>query len=358
MVDNIAGGLGSFLGMLLPLQVADGDVVALAAPTPLGQGEAGVEHRPWRAEARPNHRLASEVRTLKRVVSGFEPDLVHLHSDKAGLAGRLLLRGRCPTVFQPHAWSFQAAPPWLTKAATGWERSAARWTDLVVCVSDGEHQLARSAGIATRCVIVRNGVDTERFTPAGNEGRTAARKWLGLPPESPLAVCVGRLHRQKNQHALLDAWPAVRERQPQAQLVLVGEGPDRASLEARNALGVAIAGPVPDVRPWLAAADVVVQPSAWEGMPLSVLEALATARSVVVSDVSGMRELIRSGAGAAVVPHDQRALAYQIVRRLENRALADCEGRHGRDLVERHHDVRQQHAAISRLYAEVVSARL
>jgi glycosyltransferase involved in cell wall biosynthesis len=354
VADTIAGGLGSFLTTLLPLQLADGDIVALAAPALVGE-EDGLEHWPWKAVARPNHRLASELRTLDRIVRAFEPDVIHLHNDKAGLVGRLLLRGQRPTVFQPHAWSFQAAPAWLTPVATGWERSAARWTHVVVCVSEGEYQLARSAQIGARCVLARNGVDLERFAPAGGDDRTAARNRLGMPLEAPLAVCVGRMHRQKNQHALLDAWPDVRERLPEAQLVLVGEGPDRSSLEERDAPGVSLPGPAPDVRPWLAAADVVVQPSAWEGMPLSVLEALATARSIVVSDVSGMRELVRSGAGAAVARHDQQSLVHEMIRRLRDRAFADGEGRVGRALVERHHDVRQQHATIARLYSEVLN---
>lgn len=357
MTDTIAGGLGSFLATLLPLQLADGHVVGLAAPTPLSATKDGLEYWSWKASPRPTHRLASELRTLSRIVRAFEPDIVHLHSDKAGLVGRLLLRGACPTVFQPHAWSFQAAPAWLLSAATGWERSAARWTHVVICVSEGEHQLARSARIGARCVLARNGIDLERFTPAGGDDREASRDHLGIPREAPLAICVGRLHRQKNQRGLLDAWPAVRERRPEAQLVLVGDGPDRPSLEGRDTPGVSLPGSAADVRPWLVAADVVVQPSAWEGMPLSVLEALATSRSVVVSDIPGMRELVRSGEGAAVDHRDQRSLVDEVVRRLGDRAFADAEGRAGRALVESQHDVRHQHATISRLYCEVLNGR-
>lgn len=357
VADNVGGGLGSFLATLLPLQVAEGHVIGLAAPEPLGEVKEGLEHWPWTAAARPNHRLASELRTLGRVVREFKPDVVHLHNDKAGFAGRLLLRARYPTVFQPHAWSFQAAPAWLTAATACWERSAARWTHAVLCVSEGERQLARSARIGARCVLARNGIDLERFTPAGADDREISRDHLGVPREAPLAICVGRLHRQKNQHALVDAWPAVRERRPDAQLVLVGDGLDRPSLERRNVPGVALPGSAADVRPWLAAADVVVQPSVWEGMPLSILEALATARSVVVSDIPGMRELVLCGGGAAVAHGDQRGLVEQVVRRLGDRAFADGEGRAGRALVESHHDIRQQHAAISRLYGEILNVR-
>lgn len=358
VADNVTGGLGSFLTALIQRQARDGDEVTLAAPAlPAGVVAPAVQHRRWEALARPSSRISREIRDLAAIVREASPEIVHLHSDKAGMAGRLLLRGRRPTVFQPHAWSFQAAPGWLRPVVVRWERHGARWTNAVVCVGEDERELGRAAGVSARYLVARNGIDLAHFAPAGAKERLDAREHLGLPPAVPIAVCVGRLHRQKNQHGLLDAWPMVRSRRSDALLALVGDGPERPALEGRSQPGVLVFGPTADIRPWLAAADVVVQPSLWEGLPLSVIEALASARSVVVTDIPGMREVVVDGVGARVKPEDTPALSAAILRRLADRGLADAEGLVGRGLVERRHDIREQHETISRLYDELLAGR-
>ena len=309
----------------------------------------GIDVHAWEAIAQPGPAVARELRSLARIVRATDPDVVHLHSSKAGLVGRLLIRRSRPTVMQPHAWSFFAKTGAVRRATLAWERAGARWSDVVLCVSEDERRLGQEAGIRGRYEVLPNGVDLDRFPPPEPDARERARAELGLPA-GPLAVCLGRLHRQKNQGALLDLWPEVRARVPGAELVLVGEGPDRADLERRAVAGVRFAGQVPDSRPWLAAASLVVQPSRWEGMSLALLEAMACARSVVVTDVSGMREVVSGGVGAVVAAGDESGLAEAIVQRLGDTQLADAEGRAGRSRVEAHHDRRRQYEGIARLY--------
>ena len=119
-------------------------------------------------------------------------------------------------------------------------------------------------------------------------------------------LCVGELSVQKGQQDLLTDWPAVRVQVPEAQLILVGDGPDRQALErlAEGVEGVMFAGARTDVPLWMAAADVVVVPSRWEGMALVPLEAMASARSVVATDVNGMMDSVPPDAGAVVVLDD------------------------------------------------------
>ena len=107
-------------------------------------------------------------------------------------------------------------------------------------------------------VLVRNGVDLSRFRPAGDADRAAARALLGLEPAAPLAVCVGRVCRQKGQDTLLEAWPRVTARHPAATLAVVGDGDLLPALRRRAPAGVRFTGAVDDARPWYAAADVVV----------------------------------------------------------------------------------------------------
>ena len=111
-------------------------------------------------------RLLETVRSARDLLRNLRPDVVHLHSSKAGLAGRLALRGRTPTIFQPHLWSFQVAGGVLRPVSAAWEALASRWTDQLVCVSDDELAAGRAAGVTAPAEVVCNGVDTAPAAPA------------------------------------------------------------------------------------------------------------------------------------------------------------------------------------------------
>lgn len=305
-------------------------------PLPEWLRAAGVPCTAWPASRSPGPSVLPETARLARIVARWQPDLVHLHSSKAGLAGRLAVRGRRPTVFQPHAWSFAAVTGPVRAASLAWERLGARWADTIVCVSQAECDDGTAAGVRARLAVVPNGVDLGRWTPAD---KGAARERLGLAPGTPLVVCVGRLSRQKAQDVLLAAWRDV----PGADLALVGDGPDRAALEASAPPRVRFAGRRDDVAGWYAAADVVAVPSRWEGMALVALEALACGRPVVGTDVAGMREI-----GVDVVPPDDpAALARALVHRLRSPVPPEECRAHARDL-------RETTAAIRGVYEDLL----
>ncbi|MEU1267102.1 glycosyltransferase [Streptomyces sp. NPDC005799] len=292
ITQPVDGGVARVVTDLTRAQLAAGLHVSVACPESRLADELrslGADVHPWRATRSPGPTLVREVRRLVRVLAKARPDLVHAHSAKAGLAGRLAVRGRVPTVFQPHAWSFEAVDGGMAALALRWERWGARWASRVVCVSEAERATGARAGIAARWAVVPNGIDPGRFHPAAVDTVRAA-----LLPDvdaaAPLVVCVGRLCRQKGQDVLLDAWYAVQDRVPEARLVLVGEGPDHDELRSRAPESVVFAGAVPDAAPWYQAADLVVLPSRWEGMALAPLEAMACGRPVVLTDVDGARE--------------------------------------------------------------------
>ncbi|WP_419184387.1 glycosyltransferase [Streptomyces coelicoflavus] len=331
----------------------------------------GADVRTWPATRSPGPALVPEVRRLVHVLEDVRPDLVHAHSAKAGLAGRLAVRGRIPTVFQPHAWSFEAVGGAAGLLALGWERWAARWAARTVCVSEAERLRGVRAGLRGPWTVVPNGIDLTRFDadapedapedPGGPGGSIApadptapvgVRLRHGIGPHAPLVVCVGRLCRQKGQDLLLGAWESVLARVPGARLVLVGDGPDRARLAARAPASVRFTGAVVDAAVWYRAADLVVLPSRWEGMALAPLEAMACGRPVVVTDVDGARE----GLPPALVPHclvppaDPAALADTVTALLLDAPLRASFGRRGRAHVRSAHDVRHTAAAIATLY--------
>ena len=372
VAQPVDGGVARVVVDLVRGQRAAGHRVLLACP-PGGRlgseaAAAGAGLFPWPADRSPGGSTVGEVRRLRRIVRAAVPDVLHLHSAKAGLAGRLAVRGRVPTVFQPHAWSFAAVDGPLAAATLRWERYAARWAGALLCVSGQERADGERAGIEAAWRVVPNGVDLEHHTPAdaGAGARRAARAALwpageGPGPDAPLAVCVGRLCRQKGQDVLLDAWPQVAGAVPGAWLVLVGGGPDAAALaaRARGLPRVRLVGDVPDPRPWLAAADLVVLPSRWEGMALAPLEAMAAARPVLLTDVPGARECLPPGGAAhpPVPPGDPVALAERLAGALADPDACARLGGPARAHVVRRHDVRQVVAQVEAVYRGLPPAR-
>ncbi|MFG3355183.1 glycosyltransferase family 4 protein [Streptomyces sp. NPDC048001] len=362
LVQPVEGGVARVVTDLVRAQAAAGvhPVVACPPGGTLADAAAGAGARveAWTAERSPGPALAREVASAARLLRAVRPQLVHVHSAKAGLAGRLAVRGRVPTVFQPHAWSFDAVSGREARLALTWERYGTRWSTRTLCVSDSERRAGERAGIRARWSVIRNGIDPDRFAE-DREGtlRAAARAGLDLPEGTPLAVCVGRLCRQKGQDVLLRAWPEVAAAVPGARLVLVGDGPDGAALRAAAPPGVVFAGACEDVRPWLYAADAAVLPSRWEGMALAPLEAMACGRPVVLTEVSGARESLPPGGEhpAPVPPEDPRALAAPLVRLLADPGLAAGLGRSAAAHVRATGDVRRTADAVLGLYQELLT---
>ncbi|MFI0501539.1 glycosyltransferase family 4 protein [Streptomyces albogriseolus] len=363
LTQPVDGGVARVVTDLVRAQLADGmDVAAVCPDSPLTTRlrSLGAHVRTWEATRSPGPSLVREVRQLADIVGHMRPDLVHAHSAKAGLAGRLAVRGRIPTVFQPHAWSFEAVGGSTAALALRWERWAARWASRVICVSEAERDTGVNAGIRGRWTVVPNGIDPERFRPADAAPVRARLAPLDkVDADAPLVVCVGRLCRQKGQDVLLRAWDAVGRRVPGARLVLVGDGPDGERLRSAAPRSVLFAGAVADAAPWYQAADLVVLPSRWEGMALAPLEAMACARPVVVTDVDGAREsLPPSLAGRCLVPpEDPRALARTMAALLLDPPLRASLGDRARRHVLSLHDVRHTARAVAGVYRDLLGAR-
>lgn len=357
-------GVGRYVAALVDAQVRAGWEVTVAAPSDGALAalvnDHGARHIDWAATREPGLTTVREVAGVSQAVRATRPHLVHLHSSKAGLVGRIAMRRSHPTIFQPHAWSFLTGQRPMRAASAHWERRAARWCDAIVCGSRAEQQRGVGAGIEARWHVVPNAIDVRRFSIVGAVERADTRRRL-VSASGPLVVCVGRVCHQKGQDLLLDAWPIVGAVMPGAQLAIVGDGPMRSTLEQRAVAGVHFVGHQDDVRPWLRAADVVVQPSRYETMALSMLEAMSSARSVVATDIEGAREALCGGdlphAGAIVAPHDAPGLARSLCERLGDPAVADAEGAAGRRRAEAHHDVAVASAHIGRVVADIVSRR-
>ncbi|MGW5495190.1 glycosyltransferase [Streptomyces olivaceoviridis] len=364
LTQPVDGGVARVVLDLARAQLAAGLRVTVACPggaLAADLRELGADVRDWRASRSPGPALRGEVRRLVRLIDEVRPELVHAHSAKAGLAARLAVRGRVPTVFQPHAWSFEAVGGLTAALALHWERWGARWADRVVCVSEAERATGLRAGVRAAYAVIPNGIDTTRFAPAPAGGApptpvSYGQGRTGDAEDRPLVVCVGRLCRQKGQDVLLRAWQDVLGVLPRARLVLVGDGPDREGLRRQAPPSVQFTGAVADPVPWYRAADLVVLPSRWEGMALAPLEALGCGTPVIVTDVDGARESLPPALAAhcLVPPEDPAALAGAITALLSDPPLRAGLGDQGRRHILSAHDVRHTAERIASLYGELL----
>jgi glycosyltransferase involved in cell wall biosynthesis len=294
------------------------------------------------ALARPIRPLA-DVRAaagIARAIRHFRPHVVHTHLAKAGQLGRgmALLTSSAVRVHTFHGTVFggyfgDAA----SRAIVGAERLLGARTQAIVALSDRQRRELLEARIAPaeRIHIVPLGLDLERFAPARSTiARAAARRRLAIPDDAVVIAAIGRLVRIKRLDRLVDAFAIVAPAVPSSRLYLVGDGAERASLEARVAAAgigdrVVFAGWSAATPDWYAAADVVALTSDREGTPLALIEAAAAGRPVVATDVGGVADVVSDGStGFVVAADDGSALAARLI------ALAldpDLRARLGRD---------------------------
>jgi glycosyltransferase involved in cell wall biosynthesis len=274
---------------------------------------AGVLHVPLpMVRRRPATVLAAGWR-LRRFVSEWQPDVVHAHNPTmAVIVAIAMRRGRA----RAGLVTLHGVPP-ADDAATA---RLLRWTRLsVIACGPGVASALRQHGTSPFRTVA-NGISPPPQAAAAADVR---RQW-GLPNDARLIVAAGRLAPQKRHDLAVSALTRVRG----TGLLIVGTGPLRQQLQRQvEELGldgrVRLIGAYPNVRTILGAADAVVQPSDWEGLPLVVLEAMSAARPVIAARSRGLRELIRDGVdGLLVDPGDANALAAGINAVLDDAALA------------------------------------
>lgn len=311
--------LAEELGRSLP-------VVALlpaAAPGELVDAleRAGVETRPVRGLARRPSPLAAA--RLAAALRMLDPALVHVNLTDQGDGVAALAAAsaaRRPATATLHLVIPRSAA-WLERLS----RAALGRTRRVVAVSESVAVYLTERGVAT--TVVANGVAPPPTDPD-------ARAELGVEAGAALVGGIGRLDRQKGWDVLCAAAPLVRERVPDARIVVVGDGPERERLTAlgRDA-GVAFAGYRERAGRFAGAFDVVVVPSRYEGFGLVAVEAMLAGVPVVASDVGGLPEVV-GDAGVLVPPEDPKALGAAVAGLLTDRERARELGARGRRRAE------------------------
>jgi glycosyltransferase involved in cell wall biosynthesis len=219
--------------------------------------------------------------------------------------------------------------------------------------------LARRAGVPPhRLVLVRGGIDPGTVRQADPIERAS----LGLSASVPLAVWTGRLDPVKRVEDLIRAAASIVQQSVPLQVLIVGDGPQRDRLEwLAGQEGVAdhvhFAGRRPDVPRLLRTADLFVFPSRTEGLPNSLLEAMAAGLPIVATDVPGNRDVLVDGrTGILVPPRRSEQLAAAMLKLLRNKGLARQLGAAASDAVDRLFQLRQTHRAYESLYRRALPA--
>lgn len=291
--------------------------------------------------------------------------LVHAHSTKAGLLARPAARlaGFPAVVYSPHAFAFAGATNSLVRGLMiGVERALARWTDVLVCVSEGEREQTLRAGVApaTKLIVIHNGIEPAVFQKAS---RAEARMRLRIEPSIPVVGFVGRLEPQKGLPYLIKAVAELIRDRPTLLCLIVGDGSLRLPLQRQaQRLGIEdqarFLGYRSDVPALLPAMDVFVLPSLYEGLPYTVLEAMSAYVPVVATDVVGIRDVVRDGeTGLLVPPRDVAALKAAVDRILDNQKLKTKLAQAGCEMVTRDFHLEDCVRRTERLYLDVLSTR-
>jgi glycosyltransferase involved in cell wall biosynthesis len=266
-------------------------------------------------------------------------------------------------LYTAHGFHFYKGAPWPY-----WlfyypaERLAAHWTDGLIVMNSEDYERAQRMGFkpGKNLFFVHGvGVDLEQFSPAP-KSRTSVREELGLSDQDIVVMCVAEFTSTKNHAFLLAAWSKVAREEPCAHLLLIGDGQLKQSMERRirveNIPNVHFLGFRGDVPRLLQSADIFVLPSRREGLPRSIMEAMAAGKPVVATDVRGNRDLVGNGVtGILVKLGDVVGLAQAILQLIHDPELRLRMGEAGREKMQAYsldHVIKE----MSEIYARYLSS--
>jgi len=237
--------------------------------------------------------------------------------------------------------------------------------DVAIAISEEVRatEVERSGAPPSSVVVIPNGISVDRFAAPDQAAVTKLRRTWGVGADGFVIGTLARFHEQKGHRYLLDAQRIMLDRAPHTKLLLVGEGVLFESVRERAShLGIADSVILPGVRhevpEILALLDLFVLPSLWEGLPISILEAMAAGKPVVATRVGGVPEVVVDGeTGLLVPPRDPEALAGAIARLLRDPQLRHRMGQAGQERVREHFSVEQMVRRTETLYEELLEEK-
>ncbi len=291
--------------------------------------------------AKAKGRPVDTMRRIRDYVAGNRIDIVHTHTPRAILMLRLALgrrRHQQLHLATKHILNFPGDRKWGLLYSLV-DRLLLYSPDHLIAVSGRVYrEITVCPGLDSRRVsMIRNAVDASPYNVP--DQRDSCRAEFGLPPESLVIGSTGRVEKQKRYDLFIRGFSSVLSRHPQARLMIVGDGTLRKELEqlaVAEGLSHAVIWPGfrSDIPRLLAAMDIYVQSSANEGLSLSILEAMAAGKPVIITDVGGARELVEDGkTGLLIPPGSASVIAESILALMGNPARMSEIARAGREYV-------------------------
>lgn len=300
--------------------------------------------------------MFSRISSIVRFLRQEEIDLVHAHLPLAGVVARLAGRlAGIPVVYTEHSLQERYHP--LTR---GMNMATWRLQSAAIAVSgEAATSVRRRVGDAVPLTVIRNGIDVTAFDPSAST-RASARCNFAIAGSTPVIGTVAGFRAQKRLDLWLEAASLIMERVPDAHFIIVGDGPLKSKLKNLVAsLGIGdrvhFTGLLDDVRPSLAAMDVFMMSSDFEGLPVALLEAMASGLPVVATSVGGIPEVVDHGVSGYLVPPGQPdALAESAVSLIEDQQFLCEAGAKARLTIEAHFGVERMAREIESVYSSVL----
>jgi glycosyltransferase involved in cell wall biosynthesis len=315
---------------------------------------------------------ASDIRALRgisAIIRRHRPDILHTHSSKTGLLGRLAGRwcGVPVIVHTVHGFAFPHTDSTLVRTFYRFLEIVGGFAcDAVIVLNEDDRTIAiKQLRIPpNRVHLIGNGVDTAKFSPRSPDERMHLRQRVfGLA--SPTTVCigmVGRLWRQKNPMCLVHAARLLRDRGlTDFKVLLIGDGELHSEiLQNVNQMGlrdhVGLLGWRDDVPALLSGLDIFVLPSLWEGLPLAILEAMASGVPVVASAIPGNRELVEDSIdGHLFEANNAMVLAEKIQLLIDDPTRARQMGAAGREKIVSRYNLKVRTDRVRDLYLQLLN---
>jgi glycosyltransferase involved in cell wall biosynthesis len=310
-----------------------------------------------------------DIQTLKAILHLLQQeqyDIVHTHSSKAGILGRIAARiAKVPGIVHTiHGFSFHDfMSAWKRQVYINIERGVRPCTDFFITVSDLNRKQAAQLGILNldQSCTIYSGIDFDKLDRPCNLLETKQK--LDIPAGWQTVVMVGRLDQQKAPYYLIDAFAQVLKTCPQTLLLLVGEGEldPQLRLQAQTLSidsKVRFLGSRNDVPEILQAADIFALSSLWEGLGRSMTEAMLLGKPVVVPNIYGIPEMVHNNeTGLLFPPGDVEKLTTQLIFLLQNPQEQQRLGENAKLLTRQHFDGTNMVQKIEAIYEQLLAQK-
>lgn len=298
---------------------------------------------------------------IRKFVTENQIDLVHAHGSRAQsnvfwMANKL----KKPLIYTVHGWSFHDDQKSFIRFARIFsEKILVKRADKVINVSKSNQETGFSLLGKYNGLVINNGIDLDKFS--SKKKPEILKNSLKIPEDRTVVGCIMRMTKQKNPLGMLVAFSEAQKIDQSLHLLMVGDGELMTEIKQYIVLNnlhdqVTLTGSRKDIPDLLSLIDVYCLPSLWEGLPLSLLEAMATEKAIIATDVDGTKELIKEEInGFLIKPNDLEKLKQKILYLAGNPTLRREFGKNAKATVKENHNVIKMVKEIERVYSSLTN---